>query len=166
MVLSANDRFLHVCRDQAGLREHIAADLAHGLEPLAGRRTSLEFFDVGGQRLQPVVGPQWTVDGFVATDQRIGERDLLVRMESALRTAELIDRRHTVGALVAEGLPEDEARRVAGRDRRRVPRTQGSVLEQAEQILALLDEDEEAPDTATALNRGGWLHSAWHAAFG
>lgn len=163
-MLSANDRFLHVCRDQAGLREHIAADLADGLAPLAGRRTSLEFFDVGGQRLQPVVGPQWTVDGLTATGERVGERDLLVRMECALRTAELIDRRHTVGALVAEGLPEAEARQVAARDQRRVPRTPGSVLDQAEQILALLDE--ETPEAATALNRGGWLHTAWHAAFG
>jgi hypothetical protein len=146
------------------LREHIAADLAGGLAPIAGRRAALEFFDVGGQRLQPFVGPQWTVDGFTPTGERIGQRDLLVRMESALRTAELINRRQTVGALVAEGLPEAEARRVAGQDRRRVPRTQGSVADQAAQILAVLDE--EAPETATALNRGGWLHSAWHAAFG
>ncbi|MEV6635872.1 hypothetical protein AB0M54_34490 [Actinoplanes sp. NPDC051470] len=164
VVLSSNDRFLHVCRDAAGLREHIAADLAGGLAPLSGRHTALEFFGVDGQRLQPTVGPHWTVDGFAPAGQRVAERDLLVRMESALRTAERIDRRHTVGALVAEGLPEAEARLVAGRDRRRVPRTQGSVADQAEQILALLDE--EVADTAVALNRGGWLHTAWHAAFG
>jgi hypothetical protein len=162
VALSSNDRFLHVSRDAADLRSHIAADLADGFTVSTG--PLLEFYDVGGRRLQPLVGPLWTVTGFEPTGDLAEEDELLRRMEKAMRCAERIDRQRTIEALVTEGMSLDEARKTATRERRRAARISGDLPEHAEHVLALLSPSPS--DEAQAFNRGGWLHSAWHAAFG
>lgn len=167
VALTADNTFLHVFPEVKELREHVVEDIkvwarTPGAAPDPDRE--LEFFDSRGRRLAPRLGPFWVLVALEVADDTEDEPALLARMEAAARHAEEVERERRRAILAKTLSPAEIALRLTESPSAPLP-VDATVLAYAELILATRD---DIPDGTIPgdVHSGGWMHNAWHAAFG
>jgi hypothetical protein len=168
VIVSGDDRFLHIAGDEAELRRHVRADAKAALSAAGyAGDVVLDCFDSTGRRLRPVLGTAWLPRGFEPTAEAIDPAELLRRMVTAAESAEQWERLRRQHAAEAEGVPTEVALLRAEKESPTAPVPHGpDVAAYARAILTEMSRQATFGGPPGEVDQGGWLHNAWHAAFG
>jgi hypothetical protein len=143
LAIASDDSWAHVYlsvkdllaeRDVGGNSDH------HG---------GMEFFDLTGRRLAPVLSPAWEIRDLVPTSYRAADCELVQRLHAVVRHAEAHLRRHPDGVVPTSTPPEVVLAQF--------PQVLGKSLAEALELFRL----------ATARDNthsAGWFHNTLHAA--
>jgi hypothetical protein len=143
-VIASNDTAVHVYRD--------AQSLVDAKEVETDRLDAIEFFDIRGYRLAPVVNDKGVLTGLRDT----GEQPDMPRVQARLCAV----RRHlaaTVAARVAKAVPTVTAEEALSR----LPELDGKSLPECYVLLEATFSHAYGDGEPGSRHDGGWWHNLW-----
>lgn len=161
VVMSTTNTFLHVGTDLKSLQDHIVDDTRRErADPQ--QALTLEFLDSAGRVVEPVPSQAWLPVEFRVTAYSINQATLLQRIRDAIVSGENYARALKVKL---DGKPLSQA------DINHLTGPKPAAGDTIAGFLTILVNhpsytEPELAGVPDPTGRGGWLHNAWHAAFG
>jgi hypothetical protein len=143
LAIASDDSWAHVYRSVKEMLEE------HDIGTHSDHRGGMEFFDLTGRRLAPVLGPAWELWDLVPTGHQAGACELVQRLHAVVRHAEAYVRRHPDQVHPAGTAPEVVLASF--------PQLLGKNLAEALELVRL-------STTADNTHSAGWFHNTLHAA--